>query len=162
MLYKVAKKYNSQALEADALHFSSDIWSSAVVLFGLVCAHFGFFIADSVAALVVAVIVLYVCYRLGKKSIDVLLDKAPQDKVDKIKQTLAIYPEVKDFHSLKIRSAGADTFVSIKISMDSQTIIKDAHEICDNLEKDICFEIDRCDVLIHVEPLNQEINQEGK
>ena len=67
-LYKVAKKHNSQALEADALHFSTDIWSSFVVLLGLICANFGLFFADSVAALGVAVIVLVVTYRLGKRA----------------------------------------------------------------------------------------------
>jgi cation diffusion facilitator family transporter len=76
-LYKVAKKHNSQALEADALHFSTDIWSSAVVLFGLICSNFGYFFADSVAALGVAIIVLFVSFKLGKKAIDVLIDKAP-------------------------------------------------------------------------------------
>ena len=79
MLSRVAKKHNSQALEADALHFSTDIWSSAVVLFGLICANFGFFAADSIAALVVALIVLFVSYKLGKKAVDVLLDKAPAE-----------------------------------------------------------------------------------
>jgi cation diffusion facilitator family transporter len=65
-LMKAAKKYNSQALEADAVHFSTDIWSSVVVLIGLICSHFGWFIADPIAALLVALIVLHVCYRLGK------------------------------------------------------------------------------------------------
>ncbi len=60
-LMKAAKKHNSQALEADALHFSTDIWSSAVVLLGLVCAQFGIHSADSYAALIVAAIVIYVC-----------------------------------------------------------------------------------------------------
>ena len=55
-LSRVAKKYNSQALEADALHFSTDIWSSAVVLLGLICANFGFYFADSIAALGVSII----------------------------------------------------------------------------------------------------------
>ena len=72
-LYSVAKKYNSQALEADALHFSTDIWSSSVVFLDLVCAQFGFFFADPVAALVVALIVFFISYRLGKRSIDVLI-----------------------------------------------------------------------------------------
>ena len=82
-LGRIAKKYNSQALEADALHFSTDIWSSAVVLLGLICAQFGFFFADSVAALVVAGIVLYISFRLGKKAIDVLLDRAPDESFRK-------------------------------------------------------------------------------
>ena len=65
------------------LHFSTDIWSSAVVLLGLICANFGFFFADSVAALFVALIVLFVSYKLGKRAIEVLLDKAPQETIKK-------------------------------------------------------------------------------
>ena len=76
-LYRVARKHNSQALEADALHFSTDIWSSCVVLIGLVGAAFSFYSADSIAALIVAMIVLVVSYRLGKRSFDTLIDKAP-------------------------------------------------------------------------------------
>ncbi len=155
-LYKVAKKHNSQALEADALHFSTDIWSSAVVLLGLICANFGFFFADSVAALVVAVIVLFVSYRLGKKAADVLLDKAPQDTVNKVEQILATYPEVKHFHSLKVRTAGADTFIKFNIHLDPDSSLMHVHELCDQIEKDLSMIIPRSEVYIHAEP--QDIN----
>jgi cation diffusion facilitator family transporter len=152
MLSRVAKKYNSQALEADALHFSSDIWSSAVVLFGLICANFGFFFADSVAALVVAVIVLYISYRLGKKSIDVLLDKAPQETINKVQLALTTFPEVKYFHSLKVRTSGADTFIKVNIHLEPDLNIRQAHELCDKIEKELNTLISRSDTFIHVEP----------
>ncbi len=151
-LYKVAKKHNSQALEADALHFSSDIWSSAVVLFGLICANFGFFFADSVAALVVAIIVLYVSFRLGKKAIDVLLDKAPQDTINKIQQTLTTFPEVKHFHSLKVRTAGADTFIKFNIHLEPDLSLRQVHETCNKIEKELNNLIIRSEVYIHAEP----------
>ena len=151
-LYKVAKKYNSQALEADALHFSTDIWSSVVVLFGLICANFGFFFADSVAALVVAIIVLYVSFRLGKKAIDVLLDKAPQDTINKIQQTLTTFPEVKHFHSLKVRTAGADTFIKFNIHLEPDLSLRQVHETCNKIEKELNDLIIRSEVYIHAEP----------
>jgi cation diffusion facilitator family transporter len=151
-LYKVAKKHNSQALEADALHFSTDIWSSAVVLFGLICANFGFFFADSVAALVVALIVLFVSYKLGKKAVDVLLDKAPQDIVVKVEQVLSKYNDVKHFHSLKVRTAGADTFIKFNIHVNPDSSIRQIHELCDNIEKEISRIIPRSEVYIHAEP----------
>ncbi|MCX6301362.1 MAG: cation diffusion facilitator family transporter [Bacteroidia bacterium] len=151
-LYKVAKKYNSQALEADALHFSSDIWSSAVVLFGLICANFGFFFADSVAALVVALIVLFVSYKLGKRAVDVLLDKAPQETTEKVKQVLTTYNEVKKFHSLKIRTAGADTFIKFNIHLEPDSSLRNVHELCDKIEKDLIGIIPRSEVYIHAEP----------
>jgi len=151
-LYKVARKYNSQALEADALHFSTDIWSSAVVLFGLICANFGYFYADSIAALLVAIIVLFVSFRLGKKAIDVLLDKAPQETIEKVEEVLASYPEVKDFHGLKVRTAGADTFIKFNIHLEPESSLKSVHELCDNIEKHISSLILRSEVYIHAEP----------
>ena len=154
ILAKVAKKYNSQALEADAIHFSTDIWSSAVVLFGLLCANFGFYFADSLAALGVACIVLFVCFKLGKRSVDVLLDKAPKDTICKIELILSSFPQVESFHDLKVRTAGADTFVMLVVILESEIMLTKAHEICDNVEIEICNVIDRCDVFVHAEPHN--------
>ena len=155
-LSRVAKKHNSQALEADALHFSTDIWSSCVVLAGLICAQFGFYFADPVAALFVAIIVLYVCYKLGKKAIDILLDKAPAQSFESVSDILNNHPEIKKYHNLKLRTAGADTFVSFNIHLEPTMSFIDIHRFCDHLEKDIQQKIPRCEVYIHAEPQNLE------
>ncbi len=151
-LYRVAKKHNSQALEADALHFSTDIWSSAVVFLGLICANFGFFFADSVAALAVALIVLFVSFRLGKRAIDVLLDRAPKGSIAKVEQVLTTYTDVKKYHSLKIRTAGADTFIKFNIHLEPNSSLRNVHELCDKIEKDLNIIIPRSEVYIHAEP----------
>lgn len=151
-LYKVARKHNSQALEADALHFSTDIWSSSVVLLGLICANFGFFFADSVAALIVALFVLSVSYRLGKRAVDVLLDKAPKGINELVKQTLAAFPDIKQYHSLKIRTAGADTFIKLNVHLEPGLELNKVHEICDRIEQELEGKIPRCEVYIHAEP----------
>ena len=151
-LYKVARKHNSQALEADALHFSTDIWSSAVVFLGLICANFGFFFADSIAALVVALIVLFVSFRLGKRAIDVLLDRAPKGTIEKVEQVLTTYTDVKKYHSLKIRTEGADTFIKFNIHLEPDSSLKNVHELCDRIEKDLNAIIPRSEVYIHAEP----------
>ena len=155
-LYRVAKKHNSQALEADALHFSTDIWSSVVVLLGLMCAQFRFYFADPIAALIVALIVLSVCYRLGKKAIEILLDKAPVQSHEFVTDILNNHPEIKKYHYLKLRTAGADTFVSFNIHLDPTMSFTDVHKFCDHLEKDIQLKIPRCEVYIHAEPENLE------
>ncbi len=152
MLSKVAKKHNSQALEADALHFSTDIWSSTVVFFGLICVNFGWYFADAIAALGVAIIVLFVSYRLGKKSIDVLLDKAPPDTIAIIENTLANYPEVKYFHNLKVRTSGADTFIKFNIHLEPDLSLRQVHKLCDEIEKELGILITRSEVNIHAEP----------
>jgi len=151
-LYKVARKYNSQALEADALHFSTDIWSSAVVLIGLICANFGFFAADSIAALGVAVIVLAVSYKLGKRAVNVLLDSSPVTISDEISSIIQSVPEVSYFHDLKVRVAGADTFINVTIHVNPGLNITEAHAISHKVEAIICKKIDRCEVQIHYEP----------
>lgn len=151
-LSRVAKKYNSQALEADALHFSTDIWSSAVVLLGLICANFGFYFADSIAALGVSIIVLSVSYKLGKRAIDALLDKAPLEIIDQIKEILKEFDEVKHYHGLKVRSAGADTFVKVSVHLEPDLSLRQVHEICDKIEKAIGFRVKRSEVAIHAEP----------
>jgi cation diffusion facilitator family transporter len=151
-LYKVARRHNSQALEADALHFSTDIWSSAVVLLGLLCANFGFFFADSIAALVVAMIVLFVCYQLGKRAMNVLLDKLPGDSLAKVEEVLKSIPEIIRFHNLRIREAGADTFIDVNIHVSSDLNNKQAHAICDKIEDEVRKVIKRADVFVHAEP----------
>lgn len=151
-LYRVAKKYNSQALEADALHFSTDIWSSLVVLVGLICANFGIYAADSVAALGVAVIVLTVSFRLGKKAVNALLDTSPASINDEISSLLQSIPEVKSFHDLKVRIAGADTFINLTIHLEPALSIREAHKISHMVEEKICAQITRCEVQIHYEP----------
>jgi cation diffusion facilitator family transporter len=152
VLYKAAKKYRSQALEADALHFSTDIWSSAVVMLGLICAQFGFFFADPVAALIVALIVFFISYRLGKRSMDVLLDKAPREVVSQVNAILQGFPEVIRYHDVKVRTAGADTFVKVNIHLDPELALKKVHEVCDRIEQEIGRNIPRCVVFVHPEP----------
>jgi cation diffusion facilitator family transporter len=151
-LYRVAKKHNSQALEADALHFSTDIWSSAVVLLGLICANFGFLSADSIAALAVAVIVLTVSFRLGKRSIDVLLDSTPHEAYSKIENTIKNIDEVTYFHDLKVRSSGADTFVEVNIHVLPELNLQQAHEISHRVEQEILKHVARAKVHVHIEP----------
>ena len=156
---KLQKKHNSQALEADALHFSTDVWSSAVVLVGLICVKIYewthlqvFFYADSVAALVVALIVLYVSYQLGKKAVDVLLDKSPQDTTRIVHDTLKGFPEVLKYHGLKARTAGADTFIKFNVHFDPELSLREVHEVCDKIEKEIKMRVVRSEVYIHAEP----------
>jgi len=152
-LSRVAKKHNSQALEADALHFSTDIWSSTVVLFGLICYQFfGWYRADSIAALFVAVIVLYVSYQLGRKAIDVLLDKSPDNITEIVQQILKEFPEVRKYHGLKARTAGADTFIKFNVHFDPELNLHEVHEVCDKIEDKIKSQVTRSEVYIHPEP----------
>lgn len=151
-LMRVAKKHNSQALESDALHFSTDIWSSFVVLLGLICAQFGYYLADSIAALVVALIVIYVSYQLGKRSINVLLDRVPDETYLKIKSILDGLTEITKYHDLKVRAAGAEFFVELNIHVNPELSLIQSHQLATGIENKIKSKVKRCHVHVHIEP----------
>jgi cation diffusion facilitator family transporter len=163
ILYKAARKYKSQALEADALHFSTDIWSSVVVVFGLIgltIARYDLRLdwmhkADSVAALVVAVIVIYVSGRLGWRTISALLDTAPRGLAEKIERVAANVPGVVDAHAIRIRPSGAHTFIDMHVTMDGNVTLKEAHAATLVIEDAILKEISPADVTVHVEPVEK-------
>lgn len=158
-LSRTAKKHNSQALEADALHFSTDIWSSSVVLFGLVCVSlFDFHYADPIAALIVAVIVFTVTYRLGKRSFDALIDKAPEGLHEQVCSIVKEISEVKNFHSIKIRESGPIKFIDLNIHVEKSLSIEIAHEIAHKVEKALSSRIKNAEVMVHIEPDTVEEN----
>lgn len=148
-------------MEADAIHFSTDIWSSSVVLFGLICVTIGklvgmrwLFYADSVAALFVALIVIHVSYRLGRKAVDSLLDKVPFDVAKDIEDVIKNYgDDIKCYHGFKIRQSGHIYYVDVTIHVGCITLVE-AHEISDDLEEKIKKVQPFTDVTIHVEPHN--------
>lgn len=160
VLYRAAKKYNSQALEADALHFSTDIWSSSVVIFGLVCVLLSRLVpsleflkhADAVAALGVACIVIYVSVELGMRTIHGLLDTAPKGLAEKIKVTMEEVPGVVDCHNVRVRGSGAHLFLDVHVLVDGDIPTRDAHALTEILEKKVDELSPGADVTIHVEP----------
>lgn len=123
-LGRIAEKYDSQALEADALHFSTDVWSSSVVILGLLLVmvgrsyHIGWLRdADPVAALVVAGIVVHVSWRLARKTIDALLDAAPAGVRNQIIDAVARVEGVIDVNRVRIRRAGNRYFADVSVGL---------------------------------------------
>lgn len=151
-LKRVARKHNSQALEADALHFSTDVYGSAVVLLGLICANFGIYIADSIAALGVALIVIYISYRLGKRAINVLLDRVPEETYIRIKSLMDNFPDIETYHDLRVRASGAEIFAEMNIHVKKGLNINESHDISTRIEEMIKSDIPRSHVNVHIEP----------
>ena len=157
-LLRVAKKYDSQALEADALHFATDIWSSGVVLLGLcgvLVAH-AFEIpwlakADAVAALGVALVVVLVSVRLGKKSVNDLLDTVPSDLAARI-AGFAQVAGVREVRQVRVRRSGPEIFVDLALVVDRAESLQRSHEIACGAEAAIKRELPKADVVVHVEP----------
>ena len=152
-LYRVAKRERSQALEADALHFSSDIWSSAVVIVGLIgYKFFHFMLADSIAALVVALLVVVVSVRLAIRTVDVLLDRAPRGMRQAIEAAVLQIPGVQRIETVRMRSAGAQTFVDMRLLIDAELQFVEAHRIAEAAERKVSELIPGADVVIHADP----------
>jgi cation diffusion facilitator family transporter len=151
-LSKVAKTSNSQALEADAIHFSTDILSSGCVLLGLVLANFGFFVADAIAAICVSFIILYIAYGMCKKAIDVLLDKVPEGLTELVEAQLKSNPNIQRFHNLRIRTAGANTFIEVNVHFLPELNLHDTHILCDEIENGIRQVVPKCEITVHEEP----------
>jgi cation diffusion facilitator family transporter len=131
-LSQAAKETQSQALEADALHFSSDLWASLAVLMGLTGVHYGIRWADSAAALVVAVLVCIAGWRLGKRTIDTLLDVAPTGAAARIEKIACAVPGVVAVEQIRARAVGETMFVDLTVAvsrtlpLDRVTAIRDA------------------------------------
>ncbi len=152
-LYRVAKKTNSQALEADALHFSSDIWSSLVVFFGLAAyKFFGIRMADSIAALIVSILVIVVSIRLALRTVDVLLDRAPSHMRETIYSLICNTEGVSKVHRLRLRTAGNMVFTDMVILVHSDFSVDEAHKISNHVEHKIREAFPNSDVTIHIEP----------
>jgi cation diffusion facilitator family transporter len=152
-LMRIAKKYNSQALEADALHFQTDIYSSAVVLLGLVTVAVGFPEADAIAAAMVALIVIWISIRLGRRTIDGLLDKVPEGVDERVRQIVLEVDGVESIRSLRLRPSGGAMFVNLVIGIQRTTWFDKAHGIVDKVEAAITERLPRTDVIVHSEPV---------
>ncbi len=160
MLYRAARAHRSQALEADALHFSTDIWSSAVVIFGLLGVKLAdwfpkldfLMYADAVAALLVAAIVVLVSGRLGLRTVQALLDSAPPGMDERIMEAVARMDGVLDCHAVRVRHSGPDYFVDLHITVDGEQSLRSAHELTERVEHAVEAVLPGADVTVHPEP----------
>jgi cation diffusion facilitator family transporter len=151
VLYRAARKYNSQALEADALHFSSDILSSSVVIAGLVFVRLGLPLGDPLGAVGVGILVLIVSLRLGRRTLDYLMDKAPAGMTEVVKRNVERLEGVK-IERIRIRSAGSNQFVDLKISLDRSMSLESSHDVVSNVEAKVWEVFAGADVVVQVEP----------
>jgi cation diffusion facilitator family transporter len=131
ILSRVAHETKSDALAADVLHFASDIVGSAIALLGLVAARFGFLQGDTIAAIAVALYIAIVGYRLARRTIDTLIDAAPEGVGARVRAAAARVPGVIAVKNLRLRPVGAhvlgDMSISVPrtLSQDDVTAIKD-------------------------------------
>ncbi len=164
-LLRVARKHHSQALEADALHFSTDIWSSAVVMLGLVGVllarwlpthgiNAGWLVhADAVAALGVSGIVIGVTIGLGRRAIEALLDTAPRGVAAQIEEVARGVPGVAGVGQVRVRGSGPGTFADMNVAVARNTSFEEAHAVASRIEAALAEQLPGVDVMVHVDPV---------
>lgn len=151
-LSRVAKKTRSAALEADALHFSSDIWSSLVVLGGLIATQLGHPKADAIAALGVSAFVVWISIRLGMKAIHALTDRVSAGHRERAELAALGVEGVLAVHDVRVREAGAKHFVDLKVTLKRGTSLEAAHGVTEAVERALQAAFKNADVMVHAEP----------
>ena len=154
-LYRVAKETDSLALEADAAHLSTDVWTSLGVLGGLVLVRLtGFTILDPVLALGVAALIAKAAYSITHRSFVDLLDlKLPREEQVVIERILRAHKgRFLNYHRLRSRKSGPQRHIDLHLVFKPQISIAQAHRLCDELEDHIQEALPRTSVTIHVEP----------
>ena len=160
MLYRTAKKYNSQALEADAIHFSTDVWSSMVVILGLFCVKLSEWLkgyeflhyADALAAIIVGLIVIQISVKMGIRTVNALLDTAPAGLNRKIIATVEALPNIADCHNVRVRSLGDQCFIDLHIHVEGDLPLTKVHSLTEEIEAAIKSFVPNADIIVHPEP----------
>jgi cation diffusion facilitator family transporter len=151
-LSRVATKTSSQALEADALHFASDMWSSIAVLIGLGGVALGYVRADAAAALVVAVFICIAGWRLGRRTIDALTDTAPAGVSDRVAAIARRVGGIVAVERVRARPAGAVLFVEIAVAVSRTLPFDRVAAIKERLTRAVRDELPEAEVTITTEP----------
>ncbi len=158
-LGRIAKKYDSQALEADALHFSTDIWSSGVVIVGLALVWMGRIYrvqwlrqADPIAALFVAGVVVSVGWRLSRRTVDALLDAAPVGVRSQILDRIATVDGVLEVERVRFRKAGNRYFADVSVGLERNFTFQRSEQVSDAVRSRVREILPDADVMVHTVP----------
>lgn len=164
MLHRVAKETRSAALEADAAHFATDVWSSAAVLFGITgaalapyvqniaCLHWFLLRADVFASLVVAGFILHVCRELGVKAINDLMDKADNEAAQKVRRMMTERMPSYPVLQLRVREVGNKAYVDMIVRVPRHLHVDTAHEIADAIETLVSHTLENAETMVHMQP----------
>ncbi|MFN2468108.1 MAG: cation diffusion facilitator family transporter [Gaiellaceae bacterium] len=149
---RAASRYGSAALQANALHFGSDLLGSTAVLGGLLLARAGYPDADSAAALFVAVLVLFAAGRLMRRNVDVLMDRAPAGAEEAARRAIAQLEPAVQLSRVRIRQAAGRHFADVVIVVPPGAAVGQGHAAADAVEEAVQRALPEADVVVHVEP----------
>ncbi len=156
VLYKVAKEEDSIALEADALHLKTDVYTSLGVGLGLILINFtGIYLLDPIVAILVALLIIKEAWELSKTAFSPLLDAKLSDEEEKvINEIIQNYKDqFVDIHYLRTRKAGNIKYIDFHMTVEGDKTVRESHDLCDRIEKDLEERIHNTSVNIHIEPI---------
>src|SRR4051812_23077624 len=150
---RVARRYSSPAIQANALHFASDMVGSVAVFAGLLFVRGGYAKGDSAAALFVAVLVLVAAARLMRRNVDVLMDEVPAGAQEAAEQAIAALDPPVELRRLRMRQAAGRHFADVVIGISPGAALEQGHAAADAVEDALQRALPESDVIVHVEPL---------
>lgn len=161
-LHAVATETGSQALAADALHFSTDVWANLAVVGGLVAVALGFPLGDPLAALLVAALVAVTAIGLLRETAGVLTDRAPDEAtVARLRATIDAVSEVSGHHTLRARMVGNRIFLDVCVELDPELSFQRAHDLSHELQDRLRHAVPGVsDAVIHFEPAGHPGHQD--
>lgn len=150
----VVRLTGSTAIEADSLHYKTDILVNGSVIIALLLTFNGWSQVDPIFAIVIALYILYSAWHIVRKSVDLLMDhELPDEDRQKISALVINHPDAMGFHDLRTRRSGATVFVQLHLELDERLSLKQAHAIADELEHTIAELFDDAEVIIHEDPI---------
>jgi cation diffusion facilitator family transporter len=156
ILHRVAQQERSPSLEADAMNFRADLLTSGAVLVGLGMVRAGYPMVDSVASLAIAAYVARMSIKIGRSSIDTLMDRAPAGSTARIEQVAASVDGVEEVRRVRVRYVGGEPQTDVVIAISRRVPLERAHDVTEEVERVIREEEPGADVVVHVEPLADE------
>ena len=151
-LRRIARETGSLALAADALHFSSDLIASCLVLLGLIATHFGFAQGDSVAAIGVALFIAIAGYRLGRSTVDTLVDAAPKGLAARVRALVEGVPGVASIETVRLRPAGGQIFGEVLVNVPRTLTLERTLAIKTEIGRRVLAELPNADVTVTANP----------
>lgn len=155
ILFLTAREANSDALLAGAINVGVDIGTASLALVSLWLVRSGFEYADAIGGLLVSVVVAISAYRIGKRSVDVLMDRAPQSQVEAIEEAARATPGVTETRRVRVRSAGDKLFADVTVAAGRTASLERAHDIAEAVESQISAAVPGADVVVHIEPVSE-------
>jgi ferrous-iron efflux pump FieF len=151
----VVQRSGSMVIKADSLHYWSDLLMNSVVLLAVVMSAWGYTRVDGIMALLIAVIILRGAWSIGRDSVNALMDRAlPENEQHDIVNIARAVPRVHGVHDLKTRQSGQIRFIQLHLELDDNLLLREAHDIAEQVEKRLAQRWPDADIIIHQDPLS--------